>query len=58
MHFYDKGNYLVVYGGRRFANPTPDVKYTSEFVNSISVLRVDSLEWSEVKYKKDDFSLD
>lgn len=58
MHFYDKGNYLVVYGGRRFANPTPDIKYDSEFVNSISVLRVDSLEWSLVKYKKDYCSYD
>jgi hypothetical protein len=58
MNFYQKGNYLVVYGGRRFANPTPDVKYDSEFVSSISLLRVDSLEWSLVKYKKGNFSLD
>lgn len=48
----------MVYGGRRFANPAPDIKYDSEFVNSISVLRVDSLEWSLVKYKKDYCSLD
>lgn len=58
MDFYDKGNYLVVYGGRRFANSSPDVKNDSEFVNSISLLRVDTLEWSLVKYKKDYFSLD
>mmetsp|Transcript_28809 Transcript_28809/g.43495 ORF Transcript_28809/g.43495 Transcript_28809/m.43495 type:complete len:82 (+) Transcript_28809:718-963(+) len=51
MHFYEKGNLLVVFGGRRFANPEPNVVYDSEFVNKISVLRVDSLEWFEVKYK-------
>ena len=52
MYYYEKGNYVVVFGGRRFANPDPHgKKYSSEFVEGISLLRVDSLEWYEVKYK-------
>jgi len=58
MHFYEKGNLLVVFGGRRFANPEPNVVYNSEFVNKVSVLRVDSMEWFEVKYKSGFRSLD
>ena len=58
QHYYEKGNYMIVYGGRRFANPAPDVVYDSEFVNQIVVLRVDSLEWSEVKYMKGEHALD
>ena len=58
IHFYEKGNYVVVFGGRRFAKPDPSVKIDSpeflkaEFVEGISLLRVDSLEWHEVKYKQ------
>jgi len=52
MYYYEKGNYVVVFGGRRFANPDPHGrKYNSEFVEGISLLRVDSLEWYEVRYK-------
>lgn len=50
QHYYQKGNYLVIYGGRRFANPEPEVHYDSEFVNQVCVLQLDSLEWSEVKF--------
>lgn len=50
MHFYEKGNYLVVFGGRKQSDPT---KSDSEFVSSISILRVDSLEWLSIKFKDD-----
>ena len=49
---------MVVYGGKRFANPSPEVRYSSEFVNQIVVLRLDSLEWSEVNFMTGDQSLD
>ena len=51
MYFYPKGNYIVVFGGRRLANPKPGIVYDSEFVEGISVLRMDSLEWYEVRFK-------
>ena len=53
MHFYEKGNYIIVAGGRRFTNDTFHVIHDSEFlepVHSMSILRVDSLEWYEVKF--------
>ena len=54
MHFYPKGNYVVVAGGRRLTNYTHHVLHDSEFLepaHSMSILRVDSLEWFEVKFK-------
>ena len=51
MHFYEKGNYLIVFGGRRFANHNPNQIPQSLFVSSISLLRLDSVEWFDVKYK-------
>lgn len=45
MNYYDRGNYIVVYGGKRLAQPQPNVHYESEFVNSIALLRMDTLEW-------------
>ena len=55
MHYYAKGNYVVLFGGRRFANPEPDLRYASEFVNQISLLKLDSLEWYEAKCNNMDF---
>jgi len=57
MYFYHKGNYVVVFGGRRIANPEPGLVYDSEFVDGISLLRCDSLEWFEVKYKQGNVGL-
>ena len=51
MHFYEKGNYLIVFGGRRFVNPTAEYPNESEFVTQICLLRLDSVEWYELKYK-------
>ena len=42
---------MVIFGGRRFANPEPDVIYESEFVNDVALLRVDSLVWYKVRFK-------
>jgi len=42
---------VVIFGGRRFANPEPDVFYESEFVNDVALLRVDSLVWYKVRFK-------
>ena len=52
MRFYEKGNLLIVYGGKRFANSDPAVKYgKSEFVSSVVVLRMDTLIWYDVKFR-------
>lgn len=55
MYFYEKGNYLIVLGGRRIADPAPPLIQNSEFVNSIWLLRVDSLEWHYVNCKQNEF---
>ena len=56
MNYYEKGNYVIIYGGRRIANPEPSLMKTgtkpSEFVDQVALLRVDSLEWFEVRYKQ------
>jgi len=33
LHYYDKGNIMVVLGGRRFVKIKAEIKYDSEFVN-------------------------
>ena len=56
MNYYERGNYVIIYGGRRIANPEPSLMKTatkpSEFVDQVALLRVDSLEWFEVRYKQ------
>ena len=52
MAYYRKGNYIVVYGGRRYAVYTSKERNSdSEFVRQIAVLKMDSLEWLEVKFQ-------
>ena len=53
MQWYPKGNLLIVYGGKRFANPDPSlpVSEKSEFANSVHVLRMDTLVWYAVKWR-------
>ena len=44
MHWYPRGNYLIVYGGKRFVrdgSPT-------EFLNDMHLLRMDTLTWFKV----------
>ena len=33
MYYYEKGNYVIIFGGKRFAHPEPTIKYSSEFVD-------------------------
>ena len=55
MHFYPKGNLLIVYGGKTFADPDATVKKsaTAEFVNGVGVLRMDTLTWYRVRWRRD-----
>jgi len=55
MHYYPKGNYIILFGGRRFANPDPKAHKDSEFVDEVALLKMDSLEWCEVTYKDKTF---
>ena len=59
MHFYRKGNYLIVYGGKNLIGEKDCDPVTgkmliknSEFVEQISLLRLDTLTWYEVAYQK------
>jgi len=45
LHYFEQGNLLVVFGGRRFANPSATVHYDSEFIDEVGVLRLDTLNW-------------
>ena len=60
MHYYRQGGLLVVLGGRRFARTNFYFGgYTqSEFLSQVCVLRVDTLEWFEVKFKQNRDYLD
>lgn len=52
MHFFERGNYLVVYGGKRLTNPEPNQHVAkSEFVSTVSLLRLDTLTWYLAKFK-------
>jgi len=57
QHYYERGNYIVVFGGRRFPNPAAGVRCDSEFVNEIALLRVDTLTWYKAHFKKELFAL-
>jgi hypothetical protein len=52
MHFYPKGNLLIVYGGKTFVDPDATVKQT-EFANGVGVLRMDTLTWYRVRWRRD-----
>ena len=52
MHYYGRGNYIVLFGGRKFSNLDED---PSEFVKEICLLKMDSLEWYEVYLKNKTF---
>ena len=58
MHFYDKGNMLIVYGGKKFALDGPNAEDKTEFVDQVCVLRADTLEWFEIKYMRDSSAMD
>ena len=57
QHYYERGNYIVVFGGRRLSTPAPDTYYSSEWVNEIALLRLDTLTWHKVHFKKELLSL-
>ena len=50
MHYFEAGNYLVLLGGRRLANPAPTVILNSEFVDEICLLKMETMEWKRVKH--------
>ena len=45
---FKEGNMLAVFGGRRFATVQE-----SEFVTQVCLLRLDTFEWFEVKFKSE-----
>ena len=53
MHYYDRGNYIVLFGGRRFSDP--EEGHISEFVEQICLLKMDTLEWHEVYFRNKGF---
>ena len=55
MHYFEEGNYMVLLGGRRLANPAPNVILESEFVDEICLLKMDTMEWKRVKHAGDSF---
>ena len=55
MHYHPKGNYMVLFGGRKFASLDSKSGSDSEFVNEVCILKMDSLEWCEITYKDKTF---
>lgn len=55
MHFYRRGNLVVIFGGRKFVDVRLQDRKQTEFVDDIRVLRVDTLEWFKVSYKSEGF---
>jgi hypothetical protein len=45
MNFYEKGNILVVYGGRC------DLNKDHPILNDLHALRLDNLEWLKIEYR-------
>jgi len=50
MHYFEAGNYMILLGGRRLANPAPTVILDSEFVDEIGLLKMETMEWRRVKH--------
>ena len=52
MYFFEKGNYIVLFGGRKLVDPKSSIPLATEFVNKVSLLQLSSLEWFSVNFKE------